>query len=339
MELDIQANKNLSCYNSFGFAAVADHFVSVSNIDELKMALAFAKESELPWLVIGGGSNLIVASHVPGLVIHMAFRGITSISEGSSQLVSIAAGENWHQLVEHCVTQGWGGIENLALIPGTAGAAPMQNIGAYGTELADVFDSLTALDTQTGGLRTFDREQCCFGYRDSYFKSVEPGRFIIVEIKLRLIRDSQPDVSYGALAAELEKKAIKSPSIQDIFTAVCDIRRSKLPDPADIGNAGSFFKNPVVSEQQFDQLSQQFPNIVSFPVADGRKLAAGWLIDQCGLKGLREGNVGVYAKQALVLVNHGEGNAEELLVLADKVADTVKGRFGVMLEIEPRQIP
>jgi UDP-N-acetylmuramate dehydrogenase len=331
---------DLGQYNSFGFAARAESFVRVESLVQLQEAVALARQNRWPMLVLGGGSNLVLREQIPGLVIQMGIGGRKAEQVGKDEvLVTLGAGESWHRSLIWMLDQGYYGLENLALIPGTVGAAPMQNIGAYGVELEQNFESLQALDTETGEVRHFDREACRFGYRDSYFKSGAPGRYIILEVCFRLSQRPQPVLGYQVLVDELQARGVAQPHPRDLFEVVCAIRRSKLPDPAEVGNAGSFFKNPLVSRAQYQKLLQQYPALVAYPAGEDFKLAAGWLIDQCGWKGEARGTVGVYGLQALVLVNLGAGTAVELMRLADDIVASVEARFGVTLEMEPRLYP
>ncbi|MFC6672793.1 UDP-N-acetylmuramate dehydrogenase [Marinobacterium aestuariivivens] len=338
--LALQRDFDLCALNSFGFPSRAEYFLRVETLDQLRQAVALARKQGWPMLMLGGGSNLVLREHIPGLVIQMALKGRQVASpEAGTVLVSAAAGENWHETVVWTLQQGCYGLENLALIPGTVGAAPMQNIGAYGVELEERFDSLLALDTESGDIRRFDRDDCRFGYRDSLFKSVAPGRYIILEVTFALSQRPCPVLRYQALADALALRGLTAPDPEQVFEAICEIRRRKLPDPAVVGNAGSFFKNPLVSSAQCEALRERFPGLVAFAAGDGCKLAAGWLIDQCGWKGRRLGQVGVYHQQALVLVNEGGGTAAELLQLSDRIRGSVRERFGVELEMEPRLYP
>jgi UDP-N-acetylmuramate dehydrogenase len=339
-QLVLQRDVDLQDRNSFGFNAQAEYFVRVESLDSLRQAVELARARAWPVLILGGGSNLVLRERVPGLVIQIAIRGRCAVPEGAGAVrVTLGAGENWHLGVAWMLEQGYYGLENLALIPGTVGAAPIQNIGAYGVELEQRFDSLLALDTQTGDLRRFNRDDCRFGYRDSCFKSHEPGRYIILEVSFALSLTPNLVVRYQALADALKARGIEQPQPSDVFDVVCAIRQQKLPDPARLGNAGSFFKNPLVSADQYRALRQQFPNLVAYPADAAYKLAAGWLIEQCGWKGRCIGAVGVYSRQALVLVNLGSGTATELMLLAGQVVDSVQLRFGVVLEMEPRLYP
>tara|TARA_Y100000758_G_scaffold301991_1_gene268948 strand:+ start:1367 stop:2392 length:1026 start_codon:yes stop_codon:yes gene_type:complete len=327
---------DLQPFNTMALAAPAAHFVQVRSDAELQAALALAEREG--WLVtlFGGGSNMILAGPVPGLVIRMASRGRRVLSRGTEQvLIEAEAGENWHQLVCWSLDLGLNGLENLALIPGTVGAAPVQNIGAYGVELCDCFDSLQALDRQTGELCWFKRADCDFAYRDSRFKR-EAGRYVILRVRLSLARQPRLAVGYAPLAEAWKATGLRVPDARVVAALVAQIRQSKLPDPAVLPNAGSFFKNPVVSADQAQGLAQRFPAMPQFAQADGSvKLAAAWLIDQAGWKGFRDGAAGVHKEQALVLVNHGGASGAQILQLAARIRADVLARYGVELEQEP----
>jgi UDP-N-acetylmuramate dehydrogenase len=297
-----------------------------------------AQKDNVPWQIFGGGSNLVLAKDLDGYTGLMKIKGRQLLRETATHFyIEAMAGESWHELVLWSLENNYGGLENLALIPGTVGAAPIQNIGAYGLELAQVFDSLCAFDTLSNKFIKLSKEQCEFSYRNSVFKQ-QPGRYIVVSVCFELAKEWQANLSYAEL-----KKAFQDQEkvlAKDVFEKVCEIRQAKLPDPQLTGNAGSFFHNPVVSHQKQLELKKQFPLLVSYPTVVGNhegdwKLAAGWLIDQCGFKGQRQGNVGVYEKQALVLVNHGGGTGVELLKLADNIKQKVKETFGVSLTVEP----
>jgi UDP-N-acetylmuramate dehydrogenase len=297
-----------------------------------------AQKDNIPWQIFGGGSNLVLAKDLVGYTGLMEIKGRQLLRETATHFyIEAMAGESWHELVLWSLENNYGGLENLALIPGTVGAAPIQNIGAYGLELAQVFDSLCAFDTLSNKFIKLSKEQCEFSYRNSVFKQ-QPGRYIVVSVCFELAKEWQANLSYAEL-----KKAFQDQEkvlAKDVFEKVCEIRQAKLPDPQLTGNAGSFFHNPVVSHQKQLELKKQFPLLVSYPTVVGNhegdwKLAAGWLIDQCGFKGQRQGNVGVYEKQALVLVNHGGGTGVELLKLADNIKQKVKETFGVSLTVEP----
>ncbi|GJG93342.1 UDP-N-acetylmuramate dehydrogenase [Cupriavidus pauculus] len=301
---------------------------------DLVSALSDPRTADLPVVVLGGGSNVVLTGDLDACVLLMEIPGHDIAEDDENWLVTAGAGENWHGVVSRTVAEGMPGLENLALIPGTAGAAPIQNIGAYGVELRERFARLRAYDRQAREFVTLDLDACAFGYRDSLFKHAGHDRYIITAVTLRLPKTWQPVLNYGELARELD--GVASPTAAQVREAVIAIRSRKLPDPAQIGNAGSFFKNPVVEAAQRDALLAQNPALVSYPQPDGRyKLAAGWLIDQCGFKGMDDGAVGVYGKQALVLVHHGGGTGAALLKLADRIADTVESRFGVRIEPEP----
>ncbi|WP_043102422.1 UDP-N-acetylmuramate dehydrogenase [Pseudomonas aeruginosa] len=336
MSLELQEQCSLKPYNSFGIDVRARLLAYAHGEADVREALALARQRSLPLLVIGGGSNLLLTRDVEALVLRMASQGRRILSEASDMvLVEAEAGETWDPFVQWSLEQGLSGLENLSLIPGTVGAAPMQNIGAYGVELKDVFDSLTALDRQDGSLREFDREACRFGYRDSLFKQ-EPDRWLILRVRLRLSRRSGLHLDYGPVRQRLQEEGIANPTAQDVSRVICAIRREKLPDPAVLGNAGSFFKNPLVSATQAAMLRRTYPDLVAYPQADGQvKLAAGWLIDKGGWKGFRDGPVGVHAQQALVLVNHGGASGAQVQALAERIQADVRQRFGVELEREP----
>lgn len=334
MSAKVESQVSLKPYNSFGVEVMARHFAQATSDDEVRQLLAYAAIEDLPALVIGGGSNLLLTQDITALVIRMNSSGIRLLSDdGQRVVVEAEAGEAWHPFVQWTLEQGLVGLENLSLIPGTVGAAPMQNIGAYGVEIKDVFAGLTALDRQTGDLRDFTLEDCDFAYRDSYFKR-NPGRWVILRVRFALSRTAALHLDYGPVRQRLA--GIEQPTAQDVSDAICSIRREKLPDPAELGNAGSFFKNPVVSAELAGRIREQHPGLVAYPQADGEmKLAAGWLIEQAGWKGYRDGDAGVHKLQALVLVNYGQASGEQLHELAQKIQDDVLERFGVELEMEP----
>jgi len=320
-------------HNTFGFDVRARFAVHVRSEADLLAALDDPRAQGLPLVVLGGGSNVVLTRDLDALVLLMEIPGYQVESSDDAWLVTAGAGENWHGLVCRTIDDGLPGLENLALIPGTAGAAPIQNIGAYGVELRERFAGLRAFDRQQRTFVYLDLGQCAFGYRDSLFKQAGLGRYIITAVTLRLPRKWQPVLSYGELARELEGSTPDAAMVRD---AVIAIRSRKLPDPAELGNAGSFFKNPLVSATQRAALLDAHPDLVSYPQPDGSfKLAAGWLIDRCGFKGHSDGPVGVYGKQALVLVHHGGGTGTALLALAHRIADAVEARFGVRIEPEP----
>lgn len=334
---DLQSGVSLRPFNTFGIDARARLLLPVHGADDLRAVRADPALRGLPRLVLGGGSNLLLTGDFPGLVLHMRGQGIAIVGDDAdATLVRAAAGESWHGLVQWTLAHGLGGMENLSLIPGSVGASPIQNIGAYGSELKDCFHSLTAFDVDTGELLQLDRAACEFGYRDSVFKHRLRDRAVILDVTFALPKSWQPNLRYAELAQEVAARGLAAPRPADISEAVIAIRQRKLPDPAILGNAGSFFKNPVVSSARRDALLAAHPQLVSHAQGDGSyKLAAGWLIDQCGWKGRTMGAAGVYEKQALVLVNRGEARGEDVVALATAIRQDVERRFGVTLEPEP----
>jgi UDP-N-acetylmuramate dehydrogenase len=333
--MPIQENVSLRPYHTFGLEASARYFAAVGSVAELQETLR-VWSGRLPF-VLGGGSNVLFAQQQERLILHNAIKGRDLVRrEGGKAWVAVGGGENWHELVRWCLEQDLGGIENLSLIPGTVGAAPIQNIGAYGVELSSVFHSLEAIELATGMEHAFGREACQFGYRDSIFKGPLKGRYCITRVVLELTAEQHPiRTDYGAIRDTLHQWGIEAPTIQDVSRAVIAIRSSKLPDPAVLGNAGSFFKNPEISLVQLEALRGRFPQLVHFPASPGMaKVPAGWLIEQCGWKGVRRGDAGCYEKQALVLVNYGQARAADLLQLAQDIADSVEEKFGIRLEAE-----
>lgn len=333
--IEISPQVSLQGRNSLALPACAEYFCSVSDQAKVVEALDYARSQGLQVTALGGGSNLVLAGDIAGLVIYVDLQGIRCVHSSRDQVhIEFAAGENWHRAVEYCLQQGWYGLENLSLIPGNMGAAPIQNIGAYGVELCDVFVSLQAIDMTTGQSLVMDKQACEFGYRDSIFKRQHSNRYLITQVTLALSLQPQVNLQYPALAQALA--TVDKPTPQMVSDAVCAIRRAKLPDPDQIANAGSFFKNPVVSSDQLEGLLQSNPQMPYFSLDSGRaKVPAAWLIEQCGFKGQRSGNVGVHQHQALVLVNFG-GTGAELLALADNIQSEVQQRFAIALEIEPR---
>jgi UDP-N-acetylmuramate dehydrogenase len=337
--LPIANDISLQQFNTFGIAARARRYLRVEDPAQLAAVAADPVLAALPRLVLGGGSNLLITrDEVDLLVLHMALAGKEIVGETPDAiLVRAQAGENWHAFVQWTIGQGLGGLENLSLIPGTVGASPIQNIGAYGAEVKDLFHSLTAFDFATGATRSMDAAASRFGYRDSVFKHEEGRQLAVLDVTFALPRDWRPNLRYAELAQAVEGLADATP--RQVSEAVVAIRRRKLPDPAEIGNAGSFFKNPVVARAQCARLLEAWPNLVHHPQPDGsEKLAAGWLIDQCGWKGRSLGRAGVYPKQALVLVNNGGASGQEVLALARAIQADVQQRFGVLLEPEPVMI-
>ncbi|TKC59979.1 UDP-N-acetylmuramate dehydrogenase [Pedobacter hiemivivus] len=331
----IQENISLKSYNTFGVAVSSSFFAEVFSESYLKdlLLLPIVKEQQL--LVLGGGSNLLFTKDFNGLVIKMSIPGITAIVEGNEVLVTAGAGVVWNDFVNYCVGSGFAGVENLSLIPGTVGASPIQNIGAYGVELKDVFYACTAYEITTAEERTFNFEECKFGYRDSVFKNELKGRYIITGVTFKLSTEAQINTKYGAIQTELVNRNITNPTIADISQVVADIRVSKLPDPSTIGNAGSFFKNPVIDRLAFEKVFAKFPDMVHYPAPNDKiKLAAGWLIEQCGFKGKVVGHTGTWKNQALVLVNHGDATGAEVYSFSEEIINTVYIKFGVMLERE-----
>ncbi|GAB3472405.1 UDP-N-acetylmuramate dehydrogenase [Azotobacter salinestris] len=339
MSLQLQENLSLQPYNTFALEARARLFAEAHDDVEVREALALAAEHGLPLLVLGGGSNLLLTRDVEALVLRMASRGVRVLADDGEQvLIEAEAGEPWHPFVQHTLALGLAGLENLSLIPGTVGAAPMQNIGAYGVEIKDVFASLVALDRQSGALREFSREECAFGYRDSLFKR-QAGRWLILRVRFALQRTPRLHLDYGPVRQWLAEQGVISPTPQDVSRAVSAIRREKLPDPAVLGNAGSFFKNPLVSAEQAERLHIRYPDLIAYPQTDGNvKLAAGWLLERAGWKGYRDDDAGVHRLQALVLVNYGQASGRQMLGLAQRIREDIEGRFGVSLEIEPSVI-
>jgi len=328
---------SLRALNTFGVEARARWFCRVRSADELGLLDAEPKLAGLPRLVLGGGSNLLLTRDFDGLVIKVEVPGLREVGDtADAWLVEVGAGECWHAAVERLLAMQRPGLENLALIPGNCGAAPIQNIGAYGLELAERFDSLAAWDVETRQVLRMSAAECDFGYRDSAFKHDLAGRRVILSIRLALPKRWEPVAGYADVAQELKARGIARPQPREIFDAVVAIRRRKLPDPAAIGNAGSFFKNPIVSRERHRALIAHHPSLVSYPLPGGRvKLAAAWLIDAAGLKGVTRGRAGVYEKQALVLVNRGGATGAEILALAREVQDKVFEKFGILLEPEP----
>lgn len=336
MSLCMQSQISLKPYNSFAVDVAARWFTEAHDDDQVREALACAEQQQLPVLLLGGGSNMLLTADVEALVVRMASRGIRVLrDDGERVLVEAEAGEPWHPFVQWTLQQGLVGLENLSLIPGTVGAAPMQNIGAYGVELKDQFAGLIALDRRSGELREFSLGDCAFTYRDSLFKR-EAGRWVILRVRFALSRTAALHLDYGPLRQRLAEQGIAEPTAVDVSQAICAIRSEKLPDPAVLGNAGSFFKNPLVSVELAQRLSVEHADLVAYPQADGRvKLAAGWLIERAGWKGFREGDAGVHRLQALVLVNYGQATGKQLLALARRIQADIFQRFAVDLEIEP----
>lgn len=330
----VQENISLKPFNTFRIDAKAQYYAPFTSVNELSELTARYPKQSL--LILGGGSNILLTKDVAGLVLKNEIKGIDKVREDEQYIyVRAGAGENWHQFVLQCIQNKWAGVENLSLIPGNVGASPMQNIGAYGVELKDVFYELKAWHLQEKCNYTFSLKDCEFGYRESVFKRKYKGQFVITSVCFRLYKQPVFNTSYGAIEQELAAMNIKELTIKAVSDAVIRIRSSKLPDPAEIGNAGSFFKNPGISRDNYESLKQRFPAIVGYDNPDGSvKLAAGWLIEQCGWKGYREGDAGCHAKQALVLVNYGNATGEQVYALSSRIVESVKEKFGVELERE-----
>ncbi|MFC1225727.1 UDP-N-acetylmuramate dehydrogenase [Pedobacter sp. BG31] len=333
--LHIQENISLKPYNSFRIDVKAKFFAEIFSEDELRSLFQDELVKTQKLLVIGGGSNVLFTHDYDGLVIKISIKGIQSEVIDDKVMVTAGAGEVWNDFVNYCVEHRFAGVENLSLIPGTVGASPIQNIGAYGVELKDVFESCTAFEIKTGEIKTFAYHDCYFGYRESVFKGVLKGQYIITSVTFRLSAVPKINTSYGAIETELQNRGIVQPTISDVSAAVSHIRVSKLPDPSTIGNAGSFFKNPVIEKHEFAYIVAKHPDVVHYPTADGKiKLAAGWLIEQCGWKGKVVGQTGTWKNQALVLVNHGQATGAEVYHFSEQIIDSVKSTFGVTLERE-----
>lgn len=330
---DLKFNHSLKKYNTFGMAVKAKAFLSIYSTIQLQKLLEQYKK---PLFVLGGGSNLLLTKDIDALVIHNQIMG-QEISRRFTKSVYVRAGggENWHQFVLWTIEQGLGGLENLSLIPGTVGASPIQNIGAYGVELKDVFHQLKAVDLKTGTPKIFRHKDCKFGYRDSIFKKALKDRYLITEVIFKLSLAPKVNVSYGAIRQILADKKIETPSVKDVSDAVIQIRSSKLPDPSKIGNSGSFFKNPEVSNHLFKKIQKEYPNMPFYPLANNKtKIPAGWLIEQCGWKGKRVGDTGCHKDQALVLVNYGKAKGKDIWKHAERVMDSVEEQFGIQLTPE-----
>jgi len=345
--MQIQSNISLKKYNTFGIDVMAKYFAPFTSIDELDELLQFNKQqptnnqpqtinNKQQTLILGGGSNILFTKDFDGIVLKSELKGIEMIKEDNDYVyVKVAAGENWHQFVLHCISNNWAGVENLSLIPGNVGASPMQNIGAYGVEIKDVFHSLEAFHLIEKKRISFSLDDCAFGYRESVFKKRYKNEFVITSVVFRLYKQPKYNTSYGAIDQELQKMGVSELSIKAISDAVINIRSSKLPDPAVTGNAGSFFKNPEIDAEQYQNLIKAYPSLVGYTLPNNKvKLAAGWLIEQCGWKGHREGDAGCHAKQALVLVNYGTAKGSEIFDLSERIIHSVKDKFGITLERE-----
>ncbi|WP_028892530.1 UDP-N-acetylmuramate dehydrogenase [Tenacibaculum sp. 47A_GOM-205m] len=331
--MNIQENISLKEYNTFGIDVNAKRFVSITSVYQLQQLIKEEKDIFL----ISGGSNMLLTKDIETLVVHINFKGISIDQQNHNDVyITVNAGENWHEFVLWCVSLNYGGLENLSLIPGNVGTCPIQNIGAYGVEVKDTITKVEAIEIKTGKLVSFSAEECQFGYRNSIFKNKAKGKYILTSVSFKLTKNNHKlNTSYGAIESELSSKGITNPTIKDISDAVITIRQSKLPDPKEIGNSGSFFKNPVISKEHFEKLQKNYPSIPSYVISDTEiKVPAGWLIEQSGFKGKRFGNFGVHEKQALVLVNYGDASGKEIYELAQKIQHTIKGTFDINLEIE-----
>lgn len=334
--MEVKKSYPLKNYNTFGIDVSARYFVEVDSCEQVQALLKEPFYQKISKLILGGGSNILFTSDFYGLVIKNNIKRITVLSENEDFVIlKSGSGEAWHDLVIYSLEKGYGGIENLSMIPGTVGAAPMQNIGAYGVEIKEVFESLEAVDISTGEIKTFSNEECRFGYRNSIFKNELKGLYIITSVTLKLTKKHNFNTSYGAIKTTLAAMNLTELSIKTISEVICSIRRSKLPDPAEIGNAGSFFKNPEIAETVFNKLKEKYPDIVSYRTMPGMvKVPAGWLIEQCNWKGKVFGNTGVHKNQALVLVNYGSARGEEIRELARQVQKSVFEKFAIELETE-----
>ena len=333
--MHVEHNKSIKNYNTFGIDVMAKHFVAVHSLDDLVMVLRQSYAEEL--FILGGGSNMLLTKDIEATVLHVDLKGIevSTVSETHVE-VDVMAGENWHQFVLWTLSQNYGGLENLSLIPGNVGTSPIQNIGAYGVELKDTFVSCDVINIQTLETATFSKEDCHFGYRNSIFKQAEKGNYIITKVRFKLTKDNHIlKTSYGAIDAQLKTMDVDVPTIQDVSNAVIAIRSIKLPNPSVLGNSGSFFKNPIIPLTEYDALKTKFPEMPAYVINDSQvKVPAGWLIDKSGLKGFRQGDAGVHKNQALVLVNHGNASGQDILNLSKKVQDTVAKIYGINLEAE-----
>lgn len=333
--MTVSKDVSLKPFNTFGIDAKAKLYCNITSVEVLNEVLQ--EQQSNPLFILGGGSNMLLTKDIDALVLHINLMGIEVVSETEQTvIVKAMAGENWHQFVLWCLQHNFGGIENLSLIPGNIGTAPIQNIGAYGVELKDVFYSCEAINVNDKSLRTFTKEDCNFDYRESVFKQELKGEYIITSVNLQLTKNNHKlNTGYGAIKTELEASNIKTPTIQDISKAVIAIRQTKLPDPKEIGNSGSFFKNPIISIEQFNKLQENFPDVPSYKISDKEvKVPAGWLIETAGFKGKRFKDYGVHQKQALVLVNYGNASGKEIFELAQLIQKTVKRLFNITIETE-----
>jgi len=333
--MNIQENISLKEFNTFGIDKKAKFFIEVHSAKAVVEALDFAEGKGLPIFILGGGSNILLTRDIHAVVIKINIKGINLVEENDTEvLVKVGAGEGWHDFVLKAINNEWAGVENLSLIPGTVGASPMQNIGAYGVEIKEVFHSLEAIDRNSKETVTFEHLACKFGYRESIFKNVAKDKYVITHVNFRLQKKPNFNISYGAIAQILQENQIDDLSLKAVSDAVIHIRQSKLPDPRVIGNAGSFFKNPTISIEQFDKLKSKHPNIPGYENEEGIKVPAAWLIEQAGWKGKRFGQIGVHAMQPLVLVNYGHGDGLEIAKLSEEIQHDVMDKFGIELSPE-----
>ena len=333
--MHIEEHKSLKDYNTFNIKATARYFSSIGSIEDLKLALQSNIHPDI--FILGGGSNMLLTKNIEALVLHINLKGIKIISEDRNSVVlNVMAGENWHEFVQYCIKNDYGGVENLSLIPGNVGTAPIQNIGAYGVELKDVFLDCNTLSIADQSEKKFTKEECKFAYRNSIFKHQKKGKYIITNVTFKLTKNNHRTIiEYGSIKQELENSNIHHPSIKDISEVIIKIRESKLPNPNEIGNSGSFFKNPTIDNIEFEKFYKNFPTAPFYKLSEFEyKIPAGWLIEKSGFKGQRDGDAGVHKNQALVLVNHGNASGKEILELAEKIQTKVKQDFGILIEPE-----
>ena len=333
--MEISENSSLQNLHSFGCNEKANYFAKIGSMETIEKSIQWAKEKNIPYLILGAGSNILFTKTFEGLVLKMEIMGIKKLKETASEVfLEVGAGENWHHFVIYCVQKGWGGVENLSLIPGTVGAAPIQNIGAYGVEAKDAIASVTAYDTQSAQFITLQNSDCAFAYRTSLFKK-DTSRYIISSVQFVLQKQPIFRTEYGAIKEVLHQKNNKQPSLEAISSAVIQIRSEKLPDPKKLGNAGSFFKNPTIAKDLFEVLVAKYPKMIAYPITDDTyKIAAGWLIEACGWKGIQKGSVGCYEKQSLVIVHYNNGPGMEIYNFSEEIIQSVLTKFEILLERE-----
>ena len=333
--MEISENSSLQNLHSFGCNEKANYFAKIGSMETIEKSIQWAKEKNIPYLILGAGSNILFTKTFEGLVLKMEIMGIKKLKETPSEIIlEVGAGENWHHFVSYCVQKGWGGVENLSLIPGTVGAAPIQNIGAYGVEAKDAIASVTAYDTQSAQFITLQNSDCAFAYRTSLFKK-DTSRYIISSVQFVLQKQPIFRTEYGAIKEVLHQKNNKQPSVEAISSAVIQIRSEKLPDPKKLGNAGSFFKNPTITKDLFEVLVAKYPKMIAYPITDDTyKIAAGWLIEACGWKGIQKGSVGCYEKQSLVIVHYNNGPGIEIYNFSEEIIQSVLAKFEILLERE-----